>query len=137
MALWLTTGDADTYFATRLGADDYWATGTPKSAALTTAQSDIENSGQYTFPDTAEQLMKDAVCEQALFLLRDVAGIDGRSALIAQGVAAANIIGESFNKIIALRNPKNIVIAPKAEAFLASYMKTDLPEGSGSFDVVR
>lgn len=147
MALWLTTGDADTYFETRLGAEDYWATGTPKTAALTTAQNDIVNSGLYTFtdsdgndltePGSETQLMKDAVCEQALFLLRDVAGIDGRAALQAQGVASAAIIGESFNKLISQRRPRDITLAPKVEAMLATYKTTGIDAGTGSFDVVR
>lgn len=140
---WVSEEDADTYFATRLGADEYWIEGAPKTAALITAQRYIELSGLFVFTDAQQadpsQAMMDAVCEQATFLLRDVLGIEMRSALIAQGVASAGIIEESFNRIIAHRTPNKIVIAPLAESLLVEYLKpAEAPtQITSSFDVVR
>jgi hypothetical protein len=99
---WVSEADADTYFSTRLGASTYWASGTEKEAALTTAQWQIENSDLFTgYPDlsvtgeTAVQAMADAVCEQALFLLQDT-DVDSRMALQAQNVQQAGIVQETY-----------------------------------------
>ncbi len=52
MALWTDLSTANTYFTTRInvsawtGADD-----ATKTAALTTAQNQLEDSGLWTFPD--------------------------------------------------------------------------------------
>ena len=127
MSLWLEEADADEYFCTRLGADEYWATGTPKLAALTTAQSCIEASGLYTIPDEVTDLMKQAVCEQALFLLREGSGIDRRASLQAQGVLSAGIVQETYGGV------PGIVIAPMAAAMLKSIASVS----GSSFDVVR
>ncbi len=97
-ALWLTEAQADTYFATRFGASDHWVSGVDKLAALTTAQSQIENSDKLPYlPTTAVQVMKDAVCEQALFLVIHGADSLGRGGLIAQGVTKAGIVHETYD----------------------------------------
>jgi len=84
----VTIEEADAYFATRLGASTYWASGTEKEAALTTA----ENQLAAAYGAIAD---KPSIYEQALFLLMD-AGIDARSGLRAQGVSAAGIVQESY-----------------------------------------
>lgn len=95
-ALWLTTGQADTYFTTRLNTDNWDASGVDKTAALTTAQAMIENDAKYGgFPDTAVNAMKDAVCEQALFILNAPEWED-RSSLQAQGVLRAGVVKEQY-----------------------------------------
>lgn len=103
MTAWVTIEEADEYFATRLGASAHWASGVEKEAALLTAQWQIENSDEFArFPDVsvsgeeATQAMKDAVCEQALFLLQQGDAIDLRSAIIEQGVTRAGIVDETY-----------------------------------------
>lgn len=97
--MWLTEEEADTYFETRLGASALWTDSTDKTAALTTAQAQIVNCAEFTFTD--EELeepttaMQNAVCEQALFLLRDP-DMESRLALQAQGVTQAGIVQETY-----------------------------------------
>jgi hypothetical protein len=92
---YITVAEADTYFAKRLGAGDYWSDATDaavKLAALQTAENAL--LAEYALEDT--DVCKNAICEQALFLLRDTAGVDARAALRAQGVTSAGIVGESY-----------------------------------------
>lgn len=97
--MWLTEEEADTYFETRLGATAIWTDSVDKTAALTTAQAHLVNAGEFTFTD--EELeeptaaMQNAVCEQALFLLRDP-DMETRLALQAQGVTQAGIVQETY-----------------------------------------
>jgi hypothetical protein len=133
--LWLTTGEADTYFSTRLGASTYWTAGTDKTAALTTAQNDLVNCGLFVWPEDENgdvdptTAMQNAVCEQALFRLRDVAGVDARADLQGQGVTRASIVGEDY------RGAGGIVICAQAQALLVGLR--DSSAGYGSFDVTR
>jgi len=124
MSLWLTIAEADAYFATRLGAADYWTPTLDKTAALTTAQSFLERSGRFTFPVEADdpdgyaaaaEPKRVAVCEQALFLLRDPAGVEARMALQAQGVLSAGIVQETYT------GAQTLPIAPMAAAVLQAY----------------
>ena len=117
-ALWLTTSEADTYFATRLGASAFWASGTAKTAALTTAQSFLENCGLFVFPTTAAQIMKDAVCEQALFLLMH--NTDRRMGLRAQGVVKAGVIKEEYK----YQEEATAPLAPIIKEMLSAYDTT-------------
>lgn len=95
-ALWLTTGEADTFFTTRLNTDNWDASGVDKTAALTTAQAMIENSKEFTgFPDTATEAMQDAVCEQTLFIL-NAPEWEERSSLQHQGVLQAGVLKEAY-----------------------------------------
>ena len=99
-ALWLSEAEADTYFATRFGADMHWVSGVDKEAALTTAQAQIENSDRLPYlPTTPVQVMKDAVCEQALFLVIHGADSLGRGGLIDQGVTKAGIVHETYDPV--------------------------------------
>jgi uncharacterized protein YcfJ len=93
---YITVAEADTYFATRLGAGAYWSDSTDaavKLAALQTAENAL--LAEYALEDT--DTCKNAICEQALFLLRDPAGVEARAALRAQGVTAAGVVGESYS----------------------------------------
>lgn len=126
MALWLTTAEADAYFATRYGASDHWTSGTENETVLATAQADLEYSTEFVYKDedgvdltasgeTPSAAMKAAVCEQALFLLQDPDGIWRRASLQAQGVRSAGIVGEAYT---AQRTP---AIAPRARQLLRAY----------------
>lgn len=107
--------DADTYFSSRLGASEYWTSGmTTKEAALVTAYNQL-NSLPFSFPTTIAQAMKDAQCEQALFLLMDT-DLDKRAALQAQGVVAAGVVKETYKD-----KKYAIPLSPVAEALLDPY----------------
>lgn len=106
---WLTETEADTYFTTRLGASTFWVSGADKVPALTTAQWQIENCGEFgRFIDVdvsgneADAAMQNAVCEQALFLLRQGDTLESRADLLAQGVVAAGIVKETYKKPLRL-----------------------------------
>ena len=119
MTPWVTEQEADEYFVTRLGAGDYWKSGVEKTAALVTAQRDIESCGLWTFDAVssgapASESMKTAVFEQALFRLMD-ADIDRRQSLQVQGVVAEDNIGESFS------GKRGISISPYVETILSAY----------------
>jgi hypothetical protein len=127
MALWVTLAEADAYFTTRLNSSAWSALATdePKTAALTTAQNDIVAANRYVFEDedgvdlttddtTASQEMKDAVCEQALFLLNDP-DMETRLSLQQQGVKAAGIVQETYGGGV-----NGVPLAPRVERILAT-----------------
>ena len=131
MAAWLTTGDADTFFITRHGADS-WAglASEKKTALLTTAQSELEAVATTAFPtgDDITQAMKDAVCEQAFFRMLDP-DVDLRGAMKAPGVAASRSTKESYRATA----QGEITIAPMARGLV----KSDLSSSSGVIDISR
>ena len=91
----VTTAEADTYFATRLGASTYWISSTEKTAALETAQNDLESVyGDLTDGNADHER---AVFEQALFRLMDSIGVDRRASLQAQGVVRSDVVKETFS----------------------------------------
>ncbi len=116
---WVTTAEADTYFATRHGIGTLWSryddSPEAKTALLVTAQQPIELSDAYTWPDDDEitQAMKDAVCEQAFFMLLDP-DMEVRMALIAQGVEEAGLVMEKYRQSAKAEAP----IAPRAKILL-------------------
>lgn len=119
---WLTSVEADTYFETRLNATPFTsATDAVKAAALTTAQGDLVASPDFTFIATdlaaPAQAMKDAVCEQALFLLLDP-DMALRQNMRAQGVTGAGIVIETYRR----GKPGGALIAPKCYDLLAAYV---------------
>jgi len=118
VSLWLTIDDADAYFAARPGAAEHWVTGVDKTGYLTLAQQDIAGADYFTFTDdqisTPTDAMKQAVCEQALFLLRDP-DMETRLSLQAQGVTSAGIVQESFGR------GATVPIAPRATSLLAAH----------------
>lgn len=125
VTLWLTTTAADDYFATRYNSADYWASGVDKEGVLTLAQSQLQASGKFTFPDTATDAMKEAVCEQALFILQNP-DMEQRLALIAQGVSTARMVQEGY-----ARAKDNLVVAPLAIGLLKSIV------AAKSFDISK
>lgn len=131
---WVTTAEADTYFSTRHGIGTLWSqydnAPAAKTALLVTAQQPIELSPAYTWPDDAviTQPMKDAVCEQAFFMLLDP-DMEVRMALIAQGVEEAGLVMEKYRQSAKAEAP----IAPRAKILLLS-LKT---AGSHEVPLVR
>lgn len=106
---------ADAYMATRYGAASYWTELTDKTAALATAERHL--AAAYSFPTAAGDLTDTqvwAICEQALFLLRDP-DIDARLDLQAQGVKRTDLDGETYVEGAAPGFP----IAPAAAVLLA------------------
>ena len=118
---WVTVTEANTYFATyRMGASTYWdVSGVDKAAALFTAQRMLDTCGEFDFPIVSVAVpatleMKIAVCEQALFIVRNTDWED-RLALQAQGVVAAGIVKETW-----AGGGAEIPIAPLARQALAT-----------------
>jgi len=104
---YISVGDADLYFTTRLSADAWTSilptSGDPKkTAALQTAYNRLYFSGLFDLPlfldATADQLvvLKKAQCEMALYMLIHLAGEDRRKGLQAQGVTVAGIVKEQY-----------------------------------------
>lgn len=109
---------ADAYMATRLGAASYWTELTDKEAALATAERQL--GAVYSLPAAAQNLTDTqtwAICEQALFLLRDP-DIDARLDLQAQGVKRTDLEGESYAEAAPA-----FPIAPAAATLLAGLEK--------------
>lgn len=119
---WLDTTDADAYFATRHGIGALWSDLTPaqKAALLITAQQPIENDPRFTFPDEPTQAMKDAVCEQAFFMLLDP-DMELRQALQAQGVTEANLVMERYRDSVG----GSVPLAPRVLVLLKSITEND------------
>ncbi len=93
---WLTEAAANTYMGNRLDADSYWVDEEPDNVrALITAYKWL-NAGSYSFPTTPVQVMKDAQCEMALFLIQHQPDLDLRMGLQAQGVIAAGVVKERY-----------------------------------------
>lgn len=118
---WVTTAEADAYFVTRAGIGTLWSQHDDapevKTALLVTAQQAIDLSDDYTWPDDDEitQRMKDAVCEQVVFMLLDP-DLELRAALQAQGVIEAGIAKEKYREA----PPGGIVLAPRVKVLLKS-----------------
>ena len=125
----VSEGEADLYFATRLGASLYWASGTEKEAALETAETQLAT--RYAL-DSTVQAHKNAVCEQALFLLQQGQGADKRAGLQAMGVASAGMIQETY------RDEVGIPICAYAQAALKdSPIAAARAHGGRTFDRTR
>ena len=117
---WISLEDANTYMSTRVGAYKYWYTGVDKTAALTTAYNQLNACGWFDFPTDISTNMKNAQCEQALFLLIHQEDMDVRLGLQAQGVSAAGIVQETYGKEI-----EGIPISPHAKQMLEDYEDAD------------
>lgn len=116
--LWVSVSEATEYFETRHGVGTLWSglsDDAAKTALLTTAQQPLENDPQYTIPETVTQAMKDAVCEQAFFMLLDP-DMELRSALQTQGVTEANLVMERYRESAGGEIP----VAPRARQLLKS-----------------
>lgn len=123
MALWGSVAEGDTYFATRLYSDDWTAAITAtKTAALTTAQNDIINSPEITgLPGTATDNMKNALFEQAIFLIAHMQAATKRGAVRAGGVKQAATVGETYTDGAPL-----LPLSPRCLAFLGEYVRTEV-----------
>lgn len=121
---WVTTAEADIYFTRRYGIGTRWSqydeTPAVKAALLVTAQMPIELSTDYEFPEEVTQAMKNAVCEQAYFMLLDP-DMETRLALIAQGVSEAGLVMEKYREGASGEIP----IAPLSRKHLKSLENDD------------
>lgn len=105
---WLeNVAEAETYFETRYGSDDFdnltESTGAYyKTAVLTTAYKRLYYCPDFSIPSspTAAQLakLKDAQCETALYMAIHLTDEDRRKGLQAQGVIDAGIVKETYDK---------------------------------------
>ena len=97
---WLTLAEAETYFTTRLESGAWTGTDAVKTAALTTAYNRIRYLKDYTIPTSPtaaqELILMDAQCELSLYMLIHLEDEDRRKGLMAQGVAGAGIVKETF-----------------------------------------
>lgn len=119
---WLTEAAANTYMGDRLDADGYWIDAAADNVrALITAYKWL-NAGDYSFPDTATQPMKDAQCEMALFLLQHQPDLDLRMGLQVQGVTVAGVVKERYR----FDNSVELPIPPIVQELLLQY-STDRP----------
>jgi hypothetical protein len=94
---WVTMDEADTYFAGRLGSDD-WVSGADKEKALRTAYRQIKYNSDYEIGSTVTVNLQYAQMEQAYFLLSFESDISHRKALQSQGVIAAGIVKETYKE---------------------------------------
>lgn len=125
---WVDIAEADTYFQTRYGVGTLWSQFSDDSAIqaaiLITAQQPIEYSTDYEFSDelleTPSQEMKDAVCEQALFMILDP-DMELRQVLQAQGVMEAGIVLEKYLASAG----ESVPVAPRAKLLLKSLKNDD------------
>ncbi|GEM_PF-468774 len=115
---WVTGPEAEEYFAGRLGASTWWNTSAEKVPALITAYKRIMSCGDFSIEaDEDEQVVKDAQCEMALFLLQHQSDMDARQGLQDQGVVAANIVGETYDK-----DARGVIVIPaNVRALLSAY----------------
>jgi len=124
--LWLTVAEADEYLAYQPSAVDHWeegvdlASGLPtKTMCLVQAQRQLTRDGAWTLTAPAtgveqDQDIKDAISEQALFILRTLSSYT-RTALQTQGVVEAGIMQEKYDGA-----GGRIPIGPEAAALLNS-----------------
>lgn len=113
---WVTVSEADTYFSDRVGTGDYWNDDAEKAAALVTAYKELTNSGHFNLPSTATQVMKDAQCEYALYLLIHEPDRSIRAGLITQGVVEAGVVKEKYSSSI-----RKLKFPPMVESLLDAY----------------
>lgn len=100
---WVTLVEANAYFAGRWGSDEFWnddLTDVKKSMALITAYNQILNSGYYEIPSTVNDIIKNAQCEQALFLVVHGSDAMRRMGLQNQGVLSAGIVKETYDPLM-------------------------------------
>lgn len=114
---WIDTEEADIYFATRHGIGTLWSDldAQAKAALLITAQMPIELSTDYEFQEEVTERMKNAVCEQAIFMLLDP-DLELRAALQVQGVIEAGIVMEKYREA----STGGLVLAPRVKVLLKS-----------------
>ncbi len=114
---WLSVDDANTYFATRLGASAFWNSAADKDAALVTAYYDLATSRNLNLPSAATVMMKNAQCEQAFFRLAHEGGVIRRMGLRVQGVTKSDAAGERYN----FKDIPKVAVCVEAMAYLQEY----------------
>jgi len=119
---WVTEAEANTYFDDRVGITEYWVDDADENPrALVTAYKELVNSGRFSFPTTTTQVMKDAQCEYALYLLIHEPDRTVREGLQAQMVVEAGIVKEKYE-----RKGKGMRFPPLIESLLSAY-ETEKP----------
>lgn len=115
---WVTEAEANDYMESRFGSWEFWDDETNKAAALITAYKRIAESGAFSnLPSTANQAMKDAQCEMALFLVAEGGDILRRKSLQVQGVTSAGIVKEAYDASVRNRIP----FPPEVTKLLEAY----------------
>lgn len=115
---WATVAEADTYFTGRFGVSTLWSglVTASKEAALITSYKNLMNSGLFSLPVEGSTLLKEAQCEQSLFLINHQTDMDVRLGLMAQGVVKADLVGETYD----LSKSNKIIVAPVVAQMLSS-----------------
>jgi hypothetical protein len=129
---WLTVAEADAYMDVRFGSWEFWTDDTNKEAALITAYKKIVQSGFFdSLPDTANENLKDAQCEMALYLIMEGGDLLRRAGLQAQGVVQAGIPKETYDP----EARGKLSFPPEVMALLKEYTNQDA--GAFFFDLSR
>ena len=118
---WVTEAEANTYFAARVKAGDYWVDGEDDNlASLITAYNWL--NAKYDLPVVGTTAIKNAQCEMALFLLQHQPDLDLRMGLQVQGVIAAGVVKERYKG----DNTVEMPVPPIVQQLLQEY-DTDKP----------
>src|SRR6185503_7566388 len=116
---WVTVAEADAYMSLRVGAKAHWTDEVNKAACLVTGYKQIKRNPRFSLPDPADDNVKDAQMEQALFLAVHAADIISRKGLQAQGVNAAGIVKATYDMAFA----KEMPFAPEVLTLLEDYAR--------------
>jgi hypothetical protein len=119
---WVTMAEAEIFFLSRFGSDEYWTETTDKVGAILTAYKWLLNCPRFSLAASASAatVLKDAQCEMALFLIQHQPDIDLRMGLQAQGVREAGIVKEKYD------GKNRMPIPPFVVAMLDAY-RADTP----------
>ena len=125
---WASQAEADAYLADRLNAAEWTAADSAtKDQALVTAWNYLTSHPGYSLSaGTGTQAMKDAQCEQALFLLKNIDELEDRMAMISQGIERVQLIGgfiENYEGVV-------VPLANLAKAKLDALKTPGTPFGS-------
>jgi len=119
---WLELSEADVYFTTRLQNAKWTAlTDAQKTAALTTAYNRIRYLRDYTIPSSPtaaqQEILADAECELAYYLIIHMQGEDRRKGIQAQGVTGAGIVKETYDKDMLADLPLPPIVKTMLDSF--------------------
>ena len=118
----VTLDEADAFFETRLGSEDWFASGTDKVAALHTAYRDLSSSNLFLLPTSSEDpATKYAQLEQALFLVQQGSAIDARAGIQAQHVKQSSVVQEAYEPPAGFSGPP---LSVRAVGWLRNYQRT-------------
>lgn len=108
---WVSVAEATAYLDDSFNAGDWYTSGVDQDGALVRAFREL--SAFYSLPATAAQAMKDAQCEQALFLIQNDVDLDERVAIRTMGVQEAGVVKERY-----VEGAVEVTIAPMAKLLL-------------------